>query len=29
MGENEWFNILIPLLSGILFMIVIMTSGGS
>jgi len=28
MGENEWFNILVPLLSGILFMIVIMTSGG-
>jgi ABC-2 type transport system permease protein len=28
MCENEWFNILVPLLSGILFMIVIMTSGG-
>ena len=28
MGENEWFNILVPLFSGIMFMIVIMTSGG-
>jgi ABC-2 type transport system permease protein len=28
MGENEWFNILIPLASGILFIFVILTSGG-
>jgi ABC-2 type transport system permease protein len=28
MGQDEWFNILIPLFAGIMFMMVIMSSGG-
>ncbi|MCL4559555.1 MAG: ABC transporter permease [Chloroflexi bacterium] len=28
MSESDWFNILVPILSGVLFFIVILTSGG-
>ncbi len=28
MGEDDWFNIIIPMAAGLLFMIIIITSGG-